>query len=248
MILEVEQLTKQFGAFAALDGVDLSVEAGENVGVVGPNGAGKTTFLNVITGYLAPTSGVIRYNGSEISGLGPRQLSLLGVARSFQIPQLFAGLTVLENVLLPLAVRDGATYQIYRKLRTVDREQRAREVLALFGLDSVADEPMSVLSEGSRKVLDIAVSFASDPKLMLLDEPTSSVSVKDKYKVMDTLDRAMKAGSVTTIFVEHDMDVVARYATRVVVVADGRAIADGSPTDVLDDLEIKRIVAGWTSS
>ncbi len=243
-ILEVEDLTLHFGSITAAERETVIVYPGEFVGVVGPNGAGKTTFLNLITGYLRPERGRIRFWGQDVAGMKPHQITALGVGRSFQIPQLFLTLTVRENVLVALATREGRWGGFWRPLQEPARVQAADEVLLQFGLLAQADRPAGELPEGGRKLLDVAMAFALRPRLLLMDEPTSGVSVREKFQVMDTLVEALREAGVTALFVEHDMDVVRRYATRVLVLNQGRILADGPPGEVLDDPEIRLAVTG----
>jgi branched-chain amino acid transport system ATP-binding protein len=243
-ILEVEDLTLHFGSITAAERETVIVYPGEFVGVVGPNGAGKTTFLNLITGYLRPERGVIRFWGQDVVGMKPHQITALGVGRSFQIPQLFLTLTVRENVLVALATREGRWASAWRSLHEPSRVQAADEVLLQFGLLAQADRPAGELPEGGRKLLDVAMAFALRPRLLLMDEPTSGVSAREKFQIMDTLLQALREAGVTALFVEHDMEVVRRYATRVLVLSNGRILADGAPGDVLDDPEVRLAVTG----
>ncbi|MER3456788.1 MAG: ABC transporter ATP-binding protein [candidate division GAL15 bacterium] len=244
-ILEVEDLTLHFGSIAAAERVTVLVYPGERVGIVGPNGAGKTTFLNLITGYLRPERGAVRFWGQEVVGLQPHQVTALGVGRSFQIPQLFLTLTVRENVLVALAIRERRGWtSFWKPLHEASRVQVADEVLLQFGLLGQADRPAGELPEGGRKLLDVAMAFALRPRLLLMDEPTSGVSAQEKFRVMDTLVAALQEAGVTSLFVEHDMEVVRRYATRVLVLHNGRILADGVPGEVLDDPEIRLAVTG----
>jgi branched-chain amino acid transport system ATP-binding protein len=244
-ILEVENLTMHFGMITAAESENVTVYAGEFVGIVGPNGAGKTTFLNLVTGYLRPQAGRVRFRGRDLIGLHPNQVTALGIGRSFQIPQLFAGLSVLENVLVALAMADGRGGDFWRRLHEPARVEEAQRILARFGLNGYAPRPAAELPEGGRKLLDIALAFALKPSLLLMDEPTSGVSAAEKLVVMDTLVAVLRESRVTTIFVEHDMEVVRRYADRVLVLNNGQIIADGSPAVVLEDPAIRRTVAGW---
>lgn len=244
-ILEVENLTMRFGMVTAAEGENVTVQEGEFISIVGPNGAGKTTFLNLVTGYLKPQAGRVRFMGHDIIGLNPNQVTALGVGRSFQIPQLFTSLTVLENVLIALSTAAGHSVAFWRPLKQNSHLAEGRRILSQFGLGKQADRPASELPEGSRKLLDIALAFALKPKLLLMDEPTSGVSVEDKFGVMDTLVAVLKESNVTTMFVEHDMEVVRRYAGRVLVLSNGQIIADGEPEAILTDPEIRRAVAGW---
>ncbi len=243
-ILEVEALTLHFGSIVAADGITAVVYPGELVGIVGPNGAGKTTFLNLVTGYLRPERGSIRFCGQNVVGLSPHQITALGVGRSFQIPQLFLSLTVRENVLVALATREGRWGSFWRPLYEPARVQTADEVLLQFRLLAEADRPAGELPEGGRKLLDVAMAFALRPRLLLMDEPTTGVSAQEKFRIMDTLVQALREAGVTALFVEHDMEVVRRYATRVLVLNNGRILADGDPRDVLEDPEIRLAVTG----
>lgn len=244
LVLETIGLTRFFGQVAAADDVTVGIEAGEFVGIVGPNGAGKTTFVNLVTGYLEPEEGRIRYRGQDITGLPPREVTKLGVARSFQIPQLYTNLTVLENMLIALATRDGRSLDFWSSLKQSNRIGEALDTLEQFGLQDYAQRPVSELPEGGRKLLDIALSFALQPQVLFLDEPTSGVSMKDKFEVMNTLVEVLQRTGVTAIFIEHDMEVIDRYAERVLVFNKGRIVADGDPQTVLSDAEIRRVVVG----
>ncbi|MBI2468136.1 MAG: ABC transporter ATP-binding protein [Candidatus Rokubacteria bacterium] len=245
VVLETEGLTKAFGGVLAVDGVSVAVAPGQIVGIVGSNGAGKTTFVNLVTGYLKPDRGRIAYLGRDITGEPPREVCRLGIARSFQIPQIYASLTVLENVLIALAARERATLRAWAPLRTPTRVEAARALLEPFGLTEHAGRPVSELPEGGLKLLDIALAGALEPRLLLLDEPTSGVSSKEKFAVMDTLVRILRARGVTVIFVEHDMDVVTGYAERVLAFSEGKILADGPPAAVLADPAVRKAVLGW---
>ncbi len=244
VVLETINLTRHFGQVVAADGISLKIEAGERVGIVGPNGAGKTTFLNLITGYVKPEKGKILYLGRDVTGLSPRAVTGLGIARSFQIPQLIPSLKVLENLLIALATRAGHSLDFLSPLKREDWTAEALAILDHFGLQDYAHRLVVELPEGGRKLLDIALSFALQPKLLLMDEPTSGVSMKDKFGVMDTLVGVLKRTGVTTVFVEHDMEVVSRYAERMLVFDNGRIVADGHPQILLADDRIRRVVAG----
>lgn len=242
-ILEAAGLTRFFGAVRAAEDLNVRVDEGEVVGIVGSNGSGKTTFLNLATGYLRPDRGRILLGGRDIAGLSPRRLARLGVARSFQIPQLYLALTVLENVLLSLAARSGRG-GVWAPLHRTPWTDEAREVLERFGLDGYANRSVGELPEGGRKLLDIALAIALRPRLLLMDEPTAGVSTEDKFEVMDTLVGVLRQGRITTIFVEHDMDVVHRYSRRVLVFDQGLIIADGAPATVLADPDVRMAVLG----
>jgi len=232
-VLAVQALRKNFGAVTAAADIGLSFDADTVVSLIGANGAGKTTFLNIVTGYLKPDSGRIIFEGRDIVGLSPRQITKLGVARSFQIPQLFQTLSVRDNLLIAESIAAAD-----------DPEAATEAVLERFTLRGYAAQPAGLLPEGIRKLLDVAMALSSRSRLLLLDEPTSGVSADEKFAIMDVVMGAARAASVTVIFVEHDMDIVARYAARVVAFYDGGIIGDGPPDTVLRMADVRRYVIG----
>jgi branched-chain amino acid transport system ATP-binding protein len=232
-ILAAAGLRKSFGAVTAASDVTLSFERESVAGLIGANGAGKTTFLNLVTGYLKPDRGSIRFDGRELTGHTPREITGLGICRSFQVPQLFQSLSVRENLL----VAEG--------IAAAERIEEATEgVLEGFGLAQYAGQAAGQLPEGIRKLLDVAMALVARPKVLLLDEPTSGVAAGEKFGIMDLVMGAVRGQGVTVLFVEHDMDIVSRYAERVVAFYDGRVIADGEPDGVLGDTEVRRHVIG----
>ncbi|HYZ34197.1 MAG TPA: ABC transporter ATP-binding protein [Crenalkalicoccus sp.] len=242
-LLSAQGLRLAFGGVRAADGVDLDVLAGEFLAIIGPNGAGKTTFINMTTGYLRPQAGRILYEGRSILGLPPRAIVRRGIARSFQLPQLFLEHTVLENAALAVAAHRG----IWHPLRPLLRAPVAEEAAALldrFGLLPLAHARADTLNEGARKLADIAMACALAPRLLLMDEPTSGVAAAEKMAVVETLARVLRTERVTAVFVEHDMEVVARFADRVAVWSQGRIVALGPPGAVLADPVVRREVIG----
>jgi branched-chain amino acid transport system ATP-binding protein len=232
-ILAAAGLGKSFGAVTAAADVTLSFERESVASLIGANGAGKTTFLNMVTGYLKPDSGSIRFDGRELTGHTPREITGFGICRSFQIPQLFHSLSVRENLL----VAEG--------IAAAERIEEATDtVLERFGLAQYAGQAAGLLPEGIRKLLDVAMALVAKPKVLLLDEPTSGVAADEKFGIMDLVMGAVRGRGVTVLFVEHDMDIVSRYAARVVAFHDGRVIADGEPGRVLGDAEVRRYVIG----
>jgi branched-chain amino acid transport system ATP-binding protein len=242
-LLAVDDIHIRFGGIKAADGVTLDVIEGETLAIIGPNGAGKTTFINICTGYLKPQRGDIRFDGRSIRGLPPRGITRIGIARSFQIPQLFLEHTVRENLLLAAAARDRE-WRPWRVLERVGAAGEMLELLALFDLGDTADREIGTLPEGSRKLIDIALALALRPRLLLMDEPTSGVASSEKFAVMDALRHALAARSVTAVFVEHDMEVVERYASRVAVWNQGRILAVGATQAILQDASVLREVTG----
>ncbi|HYZ33676.1 MAG TPA: ABC transporter ATP-binding protein [Crenalkalicoccus sp.] len=242
-LLSARGLHLAFGGVRAADGIDLDVLRGEFLAIIGPNGAGKTTFINMTTGYLRPQAGTIAYEGRPITGLPPRAIVRRGIARSFQLPQLFTGHTVLENATLAIAAREGVWSPLAPLLRPAWREE-AMALLGRFGLAPLAEARADALNEGARKLADIAMAVALQPRLLLMDEPTSGVAASEKMAIVETLVRVLRDAAVTAVFVEHDMDVVERFADRVAVWSQGRIAALGPPAEVLADPRVQREVIG----
>jgi branched-chain amino acid transport system ATP-binding protein len=242
-LLSARGLVKHFDGVVAADAVTIEIAAGERVGLIGSNGAGKTTFVNMITGYLKPDAGAIEFDGSDITALGPRQIMRLGVARSFQVPQLCAEMSVLDNMLVA-AVCGGGTLSFWRRARTAESRARAHALLERFALADHAGRRAAELPGGVRKLLDIAMAVTQRPRLLLLDEPTSGVSVEEKFPMMETITSALGGEGTTMLFVEHDMEIISRYANRVIAFYSGRVLADGAPTEVLAGEEVQRHVTG----
>ncbi len=243
VLLQATGLRLAFGGVKAADGIDLSVMKGEFLAIIGPNGAGKTTFINMTTGYLRPNAGEISYEGQRITGMAPRAIVKRGIARSFQLPQLFLEHTVEQNVALAVASRDGIWSPLTPLLRPGYRDE-ARDLLERFGLTGIAETRADALNEGARKLADIAMAVALKPRLLLMDEPTSGVAASEKMDVVETLARVLREAKVTAVFVEHDMDVVERFADRVAVWSQGRIAALGPPGEVLSDPAVQREVIG----
>jgi len=232
-ILVAEGVNKSFDAVTAAADINLAFDRQSVVSLIGANGAGKTTFLNMVTGYLTPNRGRIAFEGRDLVGLTPRAITRLGISRSFQIPQLFQSLSVRENLLVAEAIAKADNI-----------EKATNAMLAQFGLEPYADQPAGLLPEGIRKLLDVAMALVGEPKVLLLDEPTSGVAADEKFGIMDLVMGAARGADVMVLFVEHDMDIVSRYAGRVIAFYDGRVIADGCPRDVLAAAEVRRYVIG----
>jgi branched-chain amino acid transport system ATP-binding protein len=243
-ILEVVGLAKSFGAVTAASNINVNVHEGEIVGVIGSNGAGKTTFINMVTGYLKPSAGKISFRGRDITGLPPREVVRAGVCRSFQVSQLFKELTVLDNMLIAFGMMRAKRLSWLSPLATPERERDARALLAQYTIESHAASLIATLPQGVRKLLDIAMATVSSPALLLLDEPTSGVAVEEKFPLMDTVMARVTASKAASLFVEHDMEIVERYASRVIAFYDGRILADGPVKQVLADPEVRKYVIG----
>jgi len=242
-VLSVRGLEKRFGAVVAADALSLDIPASQKVSLIGANGAGKTTFVNMVTGYLKPDRGSIALDGIDIGRRSPRSVARLGIARSFQIPQLFVELTAAENLTVALS-GVGTRMSLRARAEAEGRHDHAVELLNRFGLADLADRPVSELAGGVRKLIDIAMALVRRPRLLLLDEPTSGVSAEEKFATMERVIHAVAPDAATLVFVEHDMEIVNRYADRVVAFYQGRILADGVPSDVLKDQEVRRYVTG----
>lgn len=243
-ILETIDLQRTFGAVVAARNINVRINKGEVVGVIGSNGAGKTTFINMVTGYLPPSDGKILFEGQPIVGRASREITRMGMARSFQVAQLFPQLTVLDNVLVALVSAESPRPSFMKPYDTPARRKRALEILDEFGVGHLATSLVSAIPQGARKLIDIAMALVSNPRMLLLDEPTSGVSVEEKFPLMDTVMAAVRHHGTTVLFVEHDMDIVARYVSRILAFYSGEIIADGAPADVLANERVQELVIG----
>jgi len=244
-LLAATGLVKQFGEFRAVDKVDFAVRQGEVLALIGSNGAGKTTLVNRISGLFPPDGGQIRFQSVDVTHQTAYQRIKAGIARSFQIVNLFDQLSCLDNVALAIFSRDGKT----RRLASLaDRDpvvwQEAREVLAQFGLLPKAAMLAGSISQGERKLLDVAVAYALRPRLLFLDEPTSGVSTHEKAQIMDTVSSVVRRGMVTAVVIEHDMDVVFHYSDRIVMMHEGSFLADGTPDEIRANKDVASILLG----
>jgi branched-chain amino acid transport system ATP-binding protein len=233
MLLAATGLVKQFGEFRAVDRVNFAVREGEVLALIGSNGAGKTTLVNLISGLYVPDGGRIEFEGTDVTQQTPHQRIRAGIARSFQIVNLFDQLSCLDNVGLAIFSREGKT----RRLGSLaDRDatvwKEAREVLEQFGLVAKGAMLAGGISQGERKLLDVAVAYALRPRLLLLDEPTSGVSTREKAPIMDVITSIVRAGRITAVIIEHDMDIVFRYSERIVVMHQGSVLADATPDEI----------------
>jgi branched-chain amino acid transport system ATP-binding protein len=242
-LLQTRDLQLAFGAVVVADHIDFELHEGERLAVIGQNGAGKTTFINICTGLIRPTAGQVFFDGREVTKLAPRQIALRGMVRSFQLPQLFSEHTVRDCVRIASAGKHGKL-GLWTPLAEAVPADEVDHVLDMVGLLPRADEISGALPEGQRKLLDIAMALILKPRLLILDEPTSGVSTDEKHGLMATIMRALDEQKVTAIFVEHDVDIVSTYATRVAAWIAGKVAADGKPADVLADPLIRANVIG----
>jgi branched-chain amino acid transport system ATP-binding protein len=243
-ILTVTGVQKSFGAVTAAKDIDVTVPDGSVYSLIGSNGAGKTTFVNMVTGYLKPDAGSIRFRDRELVGRSPRRITQLGIHRSFQIPQLCNDLTVEENMLVAAAIHGKERPSFLKPAHDSEARDQALATLERFRIAEHKDRLIPQLSGGVKKLLDIAMAISETTQLMLLDEPTSGVAADEKFPIMDLVIEALRGEGVTVIFVEHDMDIVTRYSERVLAFYDGRIIADDAPGEVLADPDVQRYVTG----
>ena len=232
-ILSVRDVWKRFGALVAVDGVDLDVARGEKLGIIGPNGSGKTTLINCITGVLHPERGVVVFDEVDVSRLPTYQRARLGIARSFQIPRPFVGMSVVQNIQVPLDYVERAN----------NGPARARELLALVGLEARADHPAESLTHLELRKLELARALAGNPRLLIADEVMAGLSEPEIDEVLETL-FALNDRGVTVIMIEHIMHAIMRFSQRLICMETGRIIADGAPEAVGKDPEVRRVYFG----
>jgi branched-chain amino acid transport system ATP-binding protein len=224
-LLEIREISKQFGGLAALAKVDMTVEEGEIRGVIGPNGAGKTTLFNIVTGTFTPTDGDVTFEGMSTVGLKPHRITRRGIARTFQNIRLFANMTTIENLMVALD---------WNREKQSDVVERAFEILDFVGIRRLADERSTALSYGDQRRLEIARALATSPKLILLDEPAAGMNPAEKSALMGLIRKIRTAGT-TVLLIEHDMKVVMGICERVAVLDFGQKIADGKPEVIRKD-------------
>lgn len=245
-LIETRGVCKNYGAFRALEDISIAVREGEFVSIVGPNGAGKTTLVNLLTGLLLPTKGEVYFKGRNVADMGPVELATQGMARTFQLVQIFPELTVAETIATAVVTRQAKAWRLLSPLlHDGEIATRVAEIAGMFGLSARLATLSRLLSQGEKKLLDVASAFALDPQLILLDEPTSGVSTAEKHVVMTTLVGAARAAGVEAIIlVEHDMDLVAAYSHRIIALSEGRVLADLPPEKFFADPVIIETVVG----
>ena len=246
-LLETTRLTKYFGDTHAVDQVDFSIGEGEVVALIGSNGAGKTSLVNLITGLLQPDSGRILLRGADVTHQSVYRRIKAGIARSFQIVNLFDELTVLDNVALSIFSREELTRFFWT---LADHQhliwQEAHDILRQFGLEPKSSMLAGGISQGERKLLDVAVAYALRPRLLFLDEPTSGVSTREKAPIMDVISSIVRSQNITAVVIEHDMDIIFKYSDRIVVMHQGAVLASGRPEEIRQNEAVKDAVFGPT--
>jgi branched-chain amino acid transport system ATP-binding protein len=241
--LRARALTKRFGGFVANDGIDLSLPRGARHALIGPNGAGKTTFINLLTGVLAPSSGEVFLGEQRVTHLGQSERVKRGMTRTFQINTLFPGLTVLESVILAICERKGRC-RTWRKAVAEHREEveEARALLQTLSLGREAPELTRKLPYGKQRLLEIALALATRPSILLLDEPAAGIPSEASAELFSVI--AALPPEVTILFIEHDMDLVFRFAERITVLAAGAVLAEGTPRDIAEDPRVREVYLG----
>ena len=248
-LLEIRNVSKSFGDNRAVDDVTLDIRPGELLGLIGSNGAGKTTLVNLISGFFPADRGALVFEGKDITRQSINERIRAGIARSFQLVNLFDHLTVLDNVALTVLARQGKTRRLFT-LADADRAVRAEaeEVLRQFGLAGKAGVLAGGISQGERKLLDVAVAYALRPKLLFLDEPTSGVSTREKAPIMDIVTGVVRAQGITAVVIEHDMDIVFRYSDRIVAMHQGAILAAGTPDEIRRNEQVAMTLLGTHAS
>lgn len=230
--LSITGLTKRFGGVVASDDITLEFAPGSLTAIIGPNGAGKTTFFNLITGKLRPDAGEIRLDGVDIAGHSEAKIVRRGIGRAFQIASIFPRFTVEEALIAAVLSHRGQTASIFRRFPLPDATRRAREIMALVGLEQVARTPSRYLSHGDQKLLDIALALALEPKVLLLDEPTAGMGPDERWQMIERVQRLWAEVALTLVFIEHDMDIVFRIAQTIRVLRYGQVLAEGTPDEI----------------
>jgi neutral amino acid transport system ATP-binding protein len=243
-LLGIDDVVKRFGGIRAVDGASFDIRAGSITALIGPNGAGKTTLFNVVTGFDRGERGSVTFDGEQVFGEPPYALARRGMVRTFQITKALAAMPVIDNMMLAAPNQPGEQFRniFFRPgaVRAREREVReqAMELLELFNLTRLADDYAGTLSGGQRKLLELARALMAEPKLLLLDEPMAGINPVLGARLLDHMQRLRRERSVTFLFIEHDMEVVMNHSDRVVVMAEGRVIAEGEPRAVREDQRV----------
>ena len=247
-LLEVDNATRVFGSLLAVSGVSLKVEAGDLRAVIGPNGAGKTTFFNLISGFFPPSSGRIRFRDRDITNLPAHKRVQLGMARTFQITEIFPELTVRENLRVPVEVAAGLRLVPWlSRRRNAEIDERIAALLEQGGLAGKADRLVGELSHGDQRATEIMMALALNPSLLLLDEPTAGMGDQETHDIVQLIGKVHKEQQLTIVLIEHDMRVVFHLATRIMVLAEGSVLAEGLPAEIAANERVQAAYLGQTA-
>jgi branched-chain amino acid transport system ATP-binding protein len=248
-LLQVENITKRFGSLVAVNGVSMAVESGELRAVIGPNGAGKTTFFNLISGFQTPSSGRIIFDGADVTRLPPARRVWRGMARTFQVTEVFPELTVRENLQIAVEVASGFRLRIWRSADADNRvEARVDELLAMSGLSGKANRLVGELSHGDQRAAEIMMALALKPRLLLLDEPTAGMGDQETYDVTQLIQKLHGDQRLSMVLIEHDMRVVFHLADRIMVLAEGKMLAEGTPQEIAANEAVQAAYLGKTAA
>jgi branched-chain amino acid transport system ATP-binding protein len=243
VILRVEKLSRSFGALLACNEVSLDIFDGEIHAIIGPNGAGKTTFMDLVVNHIVPSSGRVFFDGKEITNKPPHRIVNLGICKCFQISKLFTHLSCFENIRIALIKHCGKTFDFLPKHADYLREE-AKAVGASVGIDKLIDETAAYLSYGDQRRLEIAITLAMEPRLLMLDEPTAGVSRSEGYTIMNMIKNLVKDKKITVMFIEHDMDIIFNYSDRISVMNQGKLIATDIPEKIRQSDLVKEAYFG----
>lgn len=241
--LETRGLCKSFGALTVADRIDFRLEAGVRHALIGPNGAGKTTFVNMLTGRLAPSAGQVLLSGEDVTRLPQAARVKRGLGRTFQINTLFGNMSVLDNVALGVAERHGVAGRLWRRASAHEQVRReARELLATFDLEDDATRRVLDLPYGKQRLVEIAIALGLGPRVLLLDEPAAGVPSLESERILQSLERL--PADIAILIIEHDMDLVFRFAQRITVLVQGEVLCEGTPAEIGDDPRVRRVYLG----
>jgi branched-chain amino acid transport system ATP-binding protein len=244
-LLRAENVSKHFGSLIAVNNISMTVEPGELRAIIGPNGAGKTTFFNLITGFFTPTSGRIIFDGSDVTHLAPAQRVWSGMARTFQITEIFPELTVRENLRISVEVASGLRLRAWLSQSDDGSiRERVSELLVMGGLTDKAERPVGELSHGDQRATEIMMALALKPRLLLLDEPTAGMGDQETYDITQLIRRLHKDSKLTIVLIEHDMRVVFHLADRIMVLDQGKFLAEGTPQEIAGNESVQTAYLG----
>lgn len=241
--LEVRGLSKNFGGLIVSENINFDLQPGDRKALIGPNGAGKSTFANLVTGILTPSSGTIRFDGQSIEGLGEAQRVKLGIAKTFQVTTLFVKMTVRENLRLPVLERMGVGLRMFRRADgNAEVEAEVDALLAQFDLTELADLPVSDLAYGQQRLVELALTLALKPRVLILDEPAAGVPSSETHLITDAI--ANLPENLAVLIIEHDMDLVFKVAQSIVVLVQGHILTEGTPSQIAANAQVRELYLG----